>query len=399
MKILFIAGGEWQVPLVRFLKNKSCHLTIVDPYSKSPAVQYADEFIKCDVKDVDQIYSKVKNRKFNLVLSDQTDVSVKTVSELSFRLNLSGNSIDITEKYSNKYESRMFLKNTGLSHCPEFEQVLSVEELKLFLAKNDEAIIKPFDAQSSRGVYRVSSELSTNELETYFKDTILASPSSKVLVEQFIKGREITVEGLCINGKHYSLTSSSKSHFKTGIANNLEYPSGVNEELLKCVFQFNDEYVKKTGLYTGITHAEYIIDEEKNDFWLVEIACRGGGTLIPSDIVPWVTGVDVYEMFYSALLDPTSKQLVRKLDNERSALLHFFNFKSKKVKTIKGVDEINALDDVLMFRLSFQEGDVLWEVNDDRGRHGFVILLSHSKEVMECSLNNIYDILEIDYEI
>ena len=54
----------------------------------------------------------------------------------------------------------------------------------------------------------------------------------------------------------------------------------------------NDEYVNKTGLPFGLTHAEYKYEDGK--YYLIEIGARGGGNLIGSHIVPLISGVDNY---------------------------------------------------------------------------------------------------------
>ena len=80
---MFIAGGEWQVPFVKFLKKKGFYITLVDPYEDSDCVELVDEFIQLDVKAIDLIYDKIKDKDFDYVLSDQTDVAVNPVAVLS----------------------------------------------------------------------------------------------------------------------------------------------------------------------------------------------------------------------------------------------------------------------------------------------------------------------------
>ena len=48
--------------------------------------------------------------------------------------------------------------------------------------------------------------------------------------------------------------------------------------------RLNSDMVETMGLPFGITHAEY--KYYNGEFYLIEIAARGGGTRISSDIVP-----------------------------------------------------------------------------------------------------------------
>lgn len=393
-KILFIAGGEWQVPFVTFLKKKGFHITLVDPYKDSPCFKLADEFIELDVKSIDLIFEKVKDDRFKYILSDQTDIAVYTVAVLSNKLKIPLNSVASTQLFSDKSKTRDFIKSFAPERSPEFKKIKSVAELSNFLNKHDKIIIKPTDAQSSRGINIANNK---DNLLVYFNEAQNASPTNSVIVEQFLDGQEITVEGICLNSKHRTLTSSSKKHIKPGIASDLIYPSKINSELLKKIFNFNDEYVEKSGLENGITHAEYIVNEKTSEFWLIEIACRGGGTLIPSDIVPWVTGINVYEHFFDCVSG--SNKLAIKSISSKNALMHFFNFQNGVVKKINGLNEVLELPGVLTCRLSFSEGDEIFDVTDDRGRHGFVIILSENENEINNTLKEVYGKINITYEV
>ena len=84
---LIVAGGLWQVPLIKYLKNKGHKIFVVDPYLHSPGIQFADKHIQCDVRDYENIINLVKNEKFELVATDQSDISVNTVSQLNTYFN------------------------------------------------------------------------------------------------------------------------------------------------------------------------------------------------------------------------------------------------------------------------------------------------------------------------
>ena len=55
----------------------------------------------------------------------------------------------------------------------------------------------------------------------------------------------------------------------------------------------NQELVLAMGMPFGLTHAEYKYMD--GQYYLIEIAARGGGTKISSNIVPLMSGVDSNE--------------------------------------------------------------------------------------------------------
>ncbi|MEZ5336075.1 MAG: hypothetical protein R2741_13015 [Methanolobus sp.] len=49
--------------------------------------------------------------------------------------------------------------------------------------------------------------------------------------------------------------------------------------------EINKKLVEGFGLKFGFTHSEYIVEDETGEIYLVEIAARGGGNYISSDIM------------------------------------------------------------------------------------------------------------------
>ncbi|MFN5217448.1 MAG: hypothetical protein ACK5CL_01655 [Sphingomonadales bacterium] len=102
--ILFICGGKWQLPWMRYLKNKGHQIVLADPNENPPCAALADIHIRCDARDVEGIYREVQNRglKIDFVTSEQTDVSTQTVAALSAMLGTYANSPEAVERFANK---------------------------------------------------------------------------------------------------------------------------------------------------------------------------------------------------------------------------------------------------------------------------------------------------------
>ena len=396
MNALVVAGGQWQVPLIKFLKTKGFIVFVVDPYDDSLGVLAGDKHIKADVRDVNTILNFIKDVNFDIITTDQSDISVETVAVLCENLNLRGNAVEIIRKFSNKYLSRKFAKKENIP-IPKFSLIENKDEVDDFIQKNGLPIIlKPCDSQSSRGIHKITS-YNLTQISTYINDALLYSKENKCLVESFVDGYEITVEGYCSAGKHKTLAISKKKHFRTGIASSLSYPAYLPKDLEEQIITINDKYVENSGLIFGITHAEYMINESEKEINLIEIACRGGGTLISSNIIKWVSGFDVYEALYSDLIGKSTN--VKEINPlKRNAVLHFFEFPSGKVKKLIGLDTVKQLEGVLEISFNFSEGDTINNAKDGRGRHGFVIIFSNSLEEQSEKLNFINKTIQIEYE-
>jgi len=393
---LVVAGGLWQVPLIKYLKNKGHKIFVVDPYLHSPGVQYADKHIQCDVRDFERIKELVQNEKFELITTDQSDISVNTVAQLNSYFNLSGNNIDITDKFVNKYKMRLLAESIEIP-IPKFSKIKSASDLHDFIIKVGLPIIlKPADSQSSRGVVKIDT-LNQSEIEHFVVSSLKYANCGYLIAEEFAEGNEITVEGFASNYKHRTLAISLKKHFRTGIASELRYPAEIPDSIYTEIERINDKFVENSGLRFGITHAEYMVNLNTGKIVLIEIACRGGGTLISSDIVNWVSGVNVYDHYYANLIGGiTNVKGFNVL--KRNAILKFFEFKQGLVKSISGFDEIKNMKEIISCNLSFKIGDTLQPADDDRSRQGYFIAFANTKEELDEIIKKVNKTVKINYE-
>jgi len=394
--ILFICGGKWQMPWLLYLKEKGHRIILVDPYETSVCVPLADVHIALDARDVNGIYNFIvsNNYKIDFVTSEQTDVSTQTVSNLSQMLGTRGNNPKATELFSNKLLNREFVKTKFGAHYPHFIRAKSAQDIKVFFSQEGESdiIIKPADAQSSRGIHRITVN-NVSELDELVQDAFSQTKENYIVAEKFIHGAEFTVEGIFTGLEHHTLAISRKKHFRTGIASELRYPAELPEKLHNALIKFHDQLIKESGLGFGITHTEYLIDEENGEFYLVEMACRGGGSLIPSDIVPWVSGVPVYGVFYNLITG--KKTEIVPFTQARHAILYFFEFQAGVVEQIDGVELASAFPGVQVLDLEFKLGDTIKPAGDDRGRQGYCIIYSESAKQLNETLQNVLNVIKV----
>ena len=393
-KALVVAGGQWQKPLITFLQQKSYYVVVVDPFTDSQGVVIADEHIKLDVRDREAILEAIRDKHFDIITTDQSDISVETVAFLAKAKGVKGNSEESILRFSNKYKSRQYAESLRIS-IPKYCEVDTVSAIEKFITRIGlPLILKPCDSQSSKGIHLIDRNTTKKDLKKYLRDALQYSFSKKCVLEQFVSGYEITVEGFCVAGKHKTLAISKKKHFKTGIASSLTYPAKIPKLLEERIIQTNDKFVDNSGIDFAPTHAEYIVDEENDQFYLIEIACRGGGTLISSDIIKWVSGFDVYQSLLRCLEGKmVSINEYNKL--QRSAILYFFDFGQGIIKCIKGLEEAKRIEGVLVLDFDYKIGDTLKSCQDDRSRQGFVIVFADNDNELQRRLQRILSVFQV----
>lgn len=397
-RAIVVAGGTWQVPLIEFLQAHQFEVTVVDPYDDSKGVLIADYHVKEDVRNKEAILQMLTG-EYALVATDQSDISVGTVAYLANHLHLCGNAEQVVERFSNKYISRKYAQSIGVP-IPRFALAQDVASVKCFLADCiGSAIIKPSDSQSSKGIHVVDGNTTDAMLRKCLEDAVSYSQTKEVLIEEFAEGYEITVEGFCVGGKHRVMAMSKKKHFKTGIASSLRYPAAIPEHIRQQVEEVDNRYVEKSGLQFGITHAEYIVNENTGTFILVEIACRGGGTLISSDIVPWVSGFDMYEALLQCLTGREGEVDVEAvIPKRRSAELHFFELGEGEIVDISGLEDARKIKGVHRLDFDHHIGEVLHSCKDDRSRQGFCIAFADTPEQLDATIAEVENTIKVRFK-
>lgn len=400
-KILVIPGTEAQIPLICKLKKLDYYVVNINPIKESPAFQYADICIQGDILDKQFCLKVAKKYDVIAVLSDQCDIAIPTITYISEVLELPSIGAKLAELYTNKYKMRVFCQSMDMPY-PNFKKCYTEEDAILFFnsLERKKMVMKPLDSNSSRGVATITSE---KMIKKHFSQSIVFSKAdSAVLCEEYIEGTEFTVEGIVINGKHYSIAISKKKHYEynPNIACELYFSQSdgiFDYEQLR--FQ-NNKYVELSKLPFGFTHAEYKFDG--SNYILIEIGARGGGNFISSHIVPNLVEVDLYNIFLNNLLGKSNvvaEHFNHKL-LEKYAILKFFDVSINrgKVLDIIGEEILKESSLVILYQFRFKIGDVIQKAQNDSLRVGFYIAVSEDKDKLDELINNIQENVYIKLE-
>lgn len=199
MKVLVLAGGIPQLELMKRLRKKydGVEILLVD-YLKHPiASDYADKFFNISTLDVDAVENVARDEQVDLIITVCTDQALNTVAEVSERLNLpcyidAKTGKNVTNK---KYMKKVMEEN----RVPTAHHFITEEVVKsLPDGMSFPVIVKPVDCNSSKGVVKVNSNL---ELQEAVNTAIRYSRTDNAIVEDFVSGRELTIDAFVQGGK------------------------------------------------------------------------------------------------------------------------------------------------------------------------------------------------------
>ena len=380
MKKVMITGGVWQIKLLKALHKKGFETVNTSPYADSPGFAYADYSELADALDKEKNLSIAEKYDICAVMSDQSDIAIPTVAYIADKLGLPGIGIEKAKLFSNKVLMREFLKSHNLIY-PKFKACRTIEEAEKFLQEVGCMIIKPIDSQSSRGVACIQKK---EELEEKFEIARSYSNSDKiVLVEEYISGPEFTIDGIKFNDRHYTTAISHKEEFYEGNANvsRVQYFSHYHPEFDYEQLRKQHNYlVEQMGLEFGLTHAEYRF--HKGQFYLIEIGARGGGSNLSGTVVPYMSGIDHYDILIRMAMGEKiqAETFCTSYDPKKHAVLEFLDFGEGRIKKIEGENEVKNIPGVREFKLEVKEGDLLSTPEFGRVRPGYFIATANSRE-------------------
>lgn len=393
-KIMVIAGGDWQIELIKKAKSMGHYVICSNLYEDSPAFPYADACEVANVLDKERNLEIARKYCPDAIISDQSDIAVPTVAFVNEQLGLRGIGTKKADIFTDKSVMRQFCKENGIT-VPDFKICKSIEDVGEMLEKYGKIIIKPIDSQSSRGVFTITNE---EELQQHYDEAVSYSNRRKeILAEEYVDGAEFTIDGVVVNGHHYPLCISVKEMYEQNpnISKMQTYTYANSIYDYEELKRRNRELVEKVQLPFGLTHSEYKFCNGK--FYLIEAGARGGGSNLSAKIVPFMSGVDNYDYLIRSALgeDVQEEQLMQlKLPKERCVIMRFFDFGEGIVKKVNGLDVLSNHPAMLDYQLDVEAGDVLKNPKYGRLRPGHFIIggdnLQKLQKDMQYILENVY---------
>jgi biotin carboxylase len=396
LRALLLGGGRWQCALIAAAKSFGLEVLVADISPSAPGRVLADRFFQVDTDDRQALLAIASSEGVEVVLSDQTDRLVPVVAFLNEELGLPGIRTTVARRFTDKAVMREALAGAEVPQ-PRWEVVEGDEAAGRVASRiGYPLIVKPPSNQSSRGVSLVGSP---EELPGALARALSWSTDARVLVEEFVEGMELTVEGVSVGGVAHVLAVSEKRHYRSlpCVADNLAYPPRMARPTRSAVEEATVAAVEALGLEQGIFHCEMRVRGKMP--YLVEVAARGGGSGIASRIVPHVSGVDVYLTWLDGLLggrssvfEPGSRQL------EKAAVLGFFDFAAGPVRKVTGLEEVRARKLAEEVEVDVEPGSYYEGPRDDTSRGGYFLCLGADRDEVDRRAQKVRDLVALEYE-
>ncbi len=287
-KIAIIGASYLQNPLILRAKEMGLETHVFAWKAGDIGETTADYFYPISITEKEKILEKCQEIGIDGICSIGSDLAMLAVNYIADKMGLHGNSLHCTEISTNKFAMRQALSKGGLK-CPGFMLVDENSELD-HIALEFPVIVKPTDRSGSRGVTKLKTSSGLMAAITSARDV---SFEKKAIIEEFIEGKEYSVECISYQGQHTLLAITEK--FTTGSPNFIETghfePAQLAAETVDNVREVVFKALDVLEIANGASHSEIMIKQD-GSIVIVEIGGRMGGDCIGSSLVKLSTGVD-----------------------------------------------------------------------------------------------------------
>ena len=325
---------------------------------------------------------------------------------ISAALGLRHNSVDSAAAAQNKHHRRQRFLQAGVP-APRFT-LCSLDEDRAALAGRVDfpCVVKPLSLAASQGVIRADDPgqfiLAVDRLESILKcerDVEQVPPpesSSQFLVEQFVDGPEVALEGMLTRGELRVLALFDKPDPLDGpFFEETIYvtPSRLAAKTQAEIARIAAQAARALGLSEGPIHAELRLAQDGPS--VIEVNARSIGGLC-SRALRFGSGTSLEELIIRHALEEDGDLPQRQ--SQASGVMMIPTTRAGRLVEVRGLDKATAVSGVDDVTISAHLGQRLIPLPEGSQYLGFIFARAESPEAVEAALRDSHSKLEFVVE-
>lgn len=386
--LLIIGAGIEQIEAYRLARSMGLRVIGTDMNPSAPAFDHADGAIIASTRDwtetVDAVQASDHAPRIAGVMTVANDVPF-TVAKTAEALGLWGMPPDVALRFTSKLAMKAAFDAAGVAN-PRYREIATVDDLQAaFAAVTGRVILKPDDGRGSKGVLLLEPGA---DLDAAFAEAHAASDSKRLLLEDFIAGPQLSVEGMILNGRYHVVGFADRnySNLEATIPHIVEdggtYPARLTPEMEERIRALIETGAVSMGHRNGNLKADIVIDADGVPY-IIELASRLSGNYLATHHIPYVYGVDLVGCTIDQCLGRrvAPDRLAPKSRNPMC--IRYFFPPEGVIRAIDGVDAIAARDDVLALFVYPKPGDRQPPIHQHGARAGCLMAKGETLEEAE----------------
>jgi len=360
--------------------------------------------VTLDFKDAERGVAQIERYSSEYPLAAIVGVDDETTliaAMASKALGLPHNVPESVETTGNKHSFRTRLANSGLP-APRFH-LISIDDNPERAARESfyPAVLKPLTLSASRGVIRVDDPAqftaAVHRIRSIMDDIDVRSEAAKhILVEEYIPGNEVALEGLLNDGHLTVLALFDKPdplegpYFEETI---YITPSRLSTDDQAAIAATVSSAIAILGLREGPIHAEMRLNDK--GVWLIEIAARSIGGLC-SRALDFGAGGRLEDIILKHALGLPIPSIVP--DKPATGVMMIPIPLAGVLCQVSGIEAAREIEDIDDVTISIPIGEMLIPVPEGNRYLGFIFASGDTPEAVEAALRMAHGKLNFDIE-
>ena len=373
--ILVFGVGELQQSIISRAKKMNLNVVGIDPCEDAYCKDDCDAFEVVGGQDFNGTIDVAKKYNVSAIVTAATDKPLVMMARVAKELSLPFYSVETAEWSTDKFQMKQRFLEGGVP-CARGRLIHNSEEAQdLYFP----LICKPRDNSGSRGV-KLCRDL--QELQECIDEAIQYSKLNTVLVEEFIEGREFSIEGLHYDGKSevIQFTEKKTTEFPYNVELGHKQPANLIDEQRDAI----REIVSKIGAALKFENCPSHTELKVNDrgIFVIETSPRLGGDYITSTLTPLSTGINLEDQLLHIALGEKVNTISGRV-NKASGVC-FFSYPEGEVKAISSeISEVAKLPHIHDFELKLKVGDHINQITSSLNRYGQFIVDGDTREEVD----------------
>lgn len=308
-------------------------------------------------------------------------------------LRLYGNLPEAVDACIDKPTARRRLAEAGIAGA-RFRECASSAEVEDFMRSLDRpAVVKPADRQGSLGVGRVDLP---REAAAAFREARRHSRSGRVLAEELVAGREVSIEGLVSRGRPVVLGVTEKLLYPGTFVESGQITPDEGGELSRAEYErLTGRIVEALGVRFGPLHVECFHTPDGRVL-VGDLHTRYGGDHIPT-LTELSTGADLHTPIFEELLcgggEPAAAAPPR-----RFAGIRYLAPEPGTLAGVSGLDRARRVPGVVDAGLLREPGDEIPPLRSSDDRSAWIVAIGPDRDAVVRSLDAGEQALELVVE-
>lgn len=341
---LFLGAGPEQLPLLIRAADRGIYIIAADSNPAAVGFSIADERLHISILDYKAIVHELSGREVDFVVAMITEVALPALTRVAESLGLPKPPQLAVDCTVYKHTLRDVMSESQRTTRPKYivaDDSSPIEDARRLVGTP--AVVKPSDSGGQRGLTFVTEDA---QFGPAIRSAIAASRSGYGLVEEYLRGPEVNVTAVAIEGELVECVITDRIHEPDvpGVVREHVYPSTISSSQRSQVVEMIQELVKRLEIRDGILFPQLIVCDEAPVFCEFGFRMPGG---VVWQLFQAVSGFDILDFQLDTArgrVKPSDQY--RKLSKHDYAIVHFINGVSDGLLPGE-IDHIEGLDDVL----------------------------------------------------